>query len=907
MAGFLPLTMARLRYRPTRLILQTILKTLGADLRSLLAWLLFCALLAGAAWGWTLSVIARDKQQVRNGLRQAAVADARAYAEQLERSMRQIDFIMLSQKYNWERTGGRVDLDAQRQANLLPPSSDLIVTIVDARGNPVTSTLPFKNNRTNIAERSYFREHKERSGLGMTVARPRIGVRLGREVILLARRLDDRKGAFDGLIVVAIEPAYLLSPLGAAGLRQGDLVAAYRADWTFLAGSAETADVALGARPDTHAPFAGEQGATAMGGEHYRDGAARVVGWRKVRGYPLFAAVALSEQSRLDDYREREQELRVSATLASIALLLLAAGGAAWLLRSAGRKLHRQEVMAAYRLATENAEEGFFMLRPLYGPDRRVGDFTVEDCNEFGARNAGLERAEVIGRSLSVVAGGVYHERHLAACRLAMENGIYEDVLRLPDAATDSVRWTYRRFLRSGGGLAVTIRDVTAAKVQEQQLEQQANIDPLTQLPNRFWLTRELPAALERARAAGQALAVVFIDLDDFKNLNDTQGHAAGDELLRAAALRLKGLLGEHDGVARLGGDEFTMILHAPGGEAQVAALAQRIIEQLREPFVIGSGTRHSVSSSVGISVFPRDGEDGATLLKHADIAMYAAKADGKSRFRFFDAGLSDRLVRRLASESELKRAVDEQALALYYQPRVDAATGELAGMEALVRWIHPVRGMVPPDEFIGLAEETGLIVPLGEQVIDLACRQLAAWRAAGLPVVPVSVNVSPFQLERQAVGRVIAAALARHAIEPALLEVEVTESATVQHGTAAAAELEALKAMGIRLYVDDFGTGYSSLSQLKRLDMDGLKVDRAFTASLTQGEADVSLFEAIVSMGRAIGMTIVAEGVETAGQLAILQRLGCHEVQGYYIARPVPPAACAALLQRRFLFARQD
>jgi diguanylate cyclase (GGDEF)-like protein len=897
--------MARLRYRPTRLILQTMLKTLGADLRSLLAWLAFCTLLAGAVWLWTFNVISRDKQQIRDRLRATATADARAYAQQLERSMTQIDFIMLSQKYHWEKASTKLDLDEQRQAGLLPPSSELIMTIVDAQGNPVTSTLPFKQNKTNIAERSYFREHKERNDLGMTVARPRIGLRLGREVIMLTRRLEDRHGAFGGLIVVAIEPAYLGSQLGGAVLESDDLVAVYRSDWAFLAGNAQTADVALGTRSSTNVPFVGEYGSAEMSGEHYQDGQPRIVAWRKVKGYPLLAAVALSERPRLESYGSREHELRVSAALASLALLLVAGAGSAWLLWSAWRKLHRREVTAAYRLATENAEEGFFMLSPVYGQDRHVADFTLEDCNEYGAVAAGLTREQAIGARLSTLADGEYLERHGTACRQALEEGSYEDVLRLPDPAGDSVRWMHRRFLRAGAGLAVTIRDVTADKARKQQLEEQANVDALTLLPNRFWLMKQLPAALNRARAAGTALAVLFVDLDDFKNLNDTQGHAVGDELLRAAALRVKSLLGEGDGngVARLGGDEFTMILHAPGGDEQIAAVAKRIIDQLRQPFMLGSGNRHAASASVGISVFPRDGDDGATLLKHADIAMYAAKANGKAQYRFFDARLSDELVSRLSCRAELKQAVEQQALTLYYQPRVDAATGELAGMEALVRWIHPVRGMIPPDEFIGVAEETGLIVPLGEQVIDLACRQLAAWRAAGARVVPVSVNVSPYQLARQDVSAVLADALARHGIEPALLEVEITESATVQGETAASAALAAIKAMGVRLYVDDFGTGYSSLSQLKRLDMDGLKVDRAFTASLGQGVEDVALFKAIVSIGHAIGMTIVAEGVETAQQLAILQQLGCDELQGYYIARPVPPGEAQALLEKRFLF----
>jgi diguanylate cyclase (GGDEF)-like protein len=879
-------------------------KTLGADLRSVLAWLAFCALLAGAVWAWTFGVIAKDKQQIRDRLRNTAAADARAYAQQLERSMTQIDFIMLSQKYHWEKLPGQLDLDEQRQAGLLPPSSELVVTIVDAQGNPVTSTLPFKNNKTNIEERSYFREHKEHVGLGMTVARPRIGLRLGREVIILTRRLDDRRGRFDGVIAVAIEPVYLGSQLGAAALEPDDMVAAYRADWTFLAGNAQTVDVALGARTGIKAPFASEQGSAAMGGEHYKDGLPRIVAWRKVKGYPLLAAVALLEKRRLDSYGGREQELRVSAVLASLALLMLAAAGSAWLLWKASRKLHRQQVTDAYRLATENAEEGFYMLQPRYGADGGLCDFTVEDCNEYGASSAGMTRAQLLGAPLSAVTG-VFFERHFDACRHALEDGAWEDVLRLPDPQADAVRWVHRRILRSGAGLAATIRDVTAANEQKQQLEEQANLDALTKLPNRFWLMKELPAALERARASGCALAVLFVDLDDFKNLNDTQGHAAGDELLCAAALRITGLLrqGDGNGVARLGGDEFTMILHAPGGDEQVAAVAHRIIEHLREPFVLGGGNQHSVSASIGISVFPRDGEDGAALLKHADIAMYAAKAAGKARYRFFDAQLSEQLVTRLTRREELRRAVEQQALVLYYQPRVDANSGELVGMEALVRWIHPVMGMIPPDEFIGMAEETGLIVPLGEQVADLACRQLAAWQAAGLAVVPVSVNVSPYQFERHDVRAMLAAALLRHGVAPALLEVEVTESATVQGGSGAAAALAAIKAMGVRLYVDDFGTGYSSLSQLKRLDMDGLKVDRAFTATLGQGAEDESLFRAIVSIGHAIGMTIVAEGVETAEQLAILQQLGCDEVQGYYVARPLPPIEAQALLERRFLF----
>jgi diguanylate cyclase (GGDEF)-like protein len=568
--------MARLRYRPTSLVLRTLLRTLGADLRSVLAWLAFCGVLVAAIWVWTAYVISHDKEHIRSKLHATAAADARAYAEQLERSLSQVDYIMLSQKYHYEKAGGTINLEEQTRAGLVPPTSELIVTVVDSEGNPVSSTLPFKNNRTNIGERSYFREHKQQANLGLTIARPRMGLRLGREVLLLSRRLDGKNGLFAGLIVVAIEPAYLGSHFGAGSLEQDDLVAAYRADWAFLAGDPHTADIALGERGGTRAPLAGGAGTAEVAAGHYRDGKVRILAWRQVKGYPLFAAVALSEASRLAAYGEREHEMHMSALCATLAVLLAAAGGAAWLLWNASKKLQRQEA-------------------------RRI----------------------------------------------------------------------HRRFIRSGLGLAATIRDVSAARAHEHQLHHQANIDALTSLPNRFWLMKHLPAALDEARSAGSMLAVLFIDLDDFKNLNDTQGHAAGDELLRACARRLRGLLRQGDGVARLGGDEFTMILRAPGGIDEIAAVATRVIDQLRQPFAVGDG-RHVVSASVGISVFPRDGEDGAALLKHADLAMYAAKECGKSQYSFFDARLSGRLVERLARQAGPKRAPPRAYTGMFEVPPLD-------------------------------------------------------------------------------------------------------------------------------------------------------------------------------------------------------------------------------------------
>ncbi|RYE89805.1 MAG: bifunctional diguanylate cyclase/phosphodiesterase, partial [Oxalobacteraceae bacterium] len=364
-----------------------------------------------------------------------------------------------------------------------------------------------------------------------------------------------------------------------------------------------------------------------------------------------------------------------------------------------------------------------------------------------------------------------------------------------------------------------------------------------------------------------------------------------------------KALVRNRDSIARLGGDEFTVVLASPRNEAEVLAVAGRIIETLDEPFALGEGNMHAVRASIGISLYPRDGADGETLLKHADIAMYAAKAEGKGRYRSFQPRLSEMLVSRLTRQAELRQAIDRRQFELHYQARVLVTSGEISSMEALVRWRHPVRGLIAPDDFIALAEENGLIVPLGELVISAACAQLAQWKKAGLAVVPLSINVSARQIDHGGVSAFLAACMARHGLDAAQIEVEITESATMDAAGAGRAELAAIRALGVKLYVDDFGTGYSSLSQLRRLDMDGLKVDQSFTAQLGSGPEDLAFFTAIVAMARAIGMRVVAEGVETAQQLHILQELRCDEVQGYYMSPPVPPEEAARQLQKRFLF----
>jgi diguanylate cyclase (GGDEF)-like protein len=633
----------------------------------------------------------------------------------------------------------------------------------------------------------------------------------------------------------------------------------------------------------------------------FADGQARVLGWRHSNAYPLVALVALSQAAAQDAAASAWRDSRDRAIAITACLLLLGLGGGVLARRAVLRERELGEVQRAYRTATESGNDGFYMAAAVRGRDGEILDFRIVDCNERGAFFYGMTRATLVGRSLSHIDSGLFGEQLLATYRKAMEAGFYEDDRRMPVDNRLNISWGHRRLVRVGNGLAVTLQDISQRKEHESQLERLANEDVLTGLATRHAFLGAMPATLAQARANDAGLALLFIDLDEFKHVNDAHGHAAGDALLKSAAQRLQSLLRPTDCVARFGGDEFLVLLHPVEGERQAASVAARIIEAFGVPFLIGDDL-HAVGASIGIGMFPRDGQDAETLVRHSDIAMYAAKNEGKGQYRFFDPALSNNLHTRARLKQHLLEAIERKQFTLFYQPRVDARSGELLSMEALIRWQHPELGTVSPAEFIPLAESTGLIVPIGEIVIEQACAQLAAWRALGAQLVPVSINVSPKQFLRGGVGRQLGAALARHRIPASLIEVEITESAMMGDHDDILAELACLRALGVKLHVDDFGTGYSSLSQLQRLKMDVLKVDRAFTSELGNSKEGKVFFQAIVSMAHALGMSVVAEGVETVEQLDILRGLDCNEVQGFYIARPVPAPAMLEMMQQRFL-----
>jgi diguanylate cyclase (GGDEF)-like protein/PAS domain S-box-containing protein len=455
--------------------------------------------------------------------------------------------------------------------------------------------------------------------------------------------------------------------------------------------------------------------------------------------------------------------------------------------------------------------------------------------------------------------------------------------------------------------LAVITHDVSLRKKVEQQLidnqtrlDRMAHHDQLTGLPNRHYLTAFLPQAIAEAKAAGTMLGVVFLDLDRFKHINDTRGHETGDKLLQEVGTRLRAVVRDSDVVIRMGGDEFVVIFRHVKTYDEVTLGAGRIIETLNRPIVIDQHPLQT-TGSVGVSLFPRDGSNMVELLKHSDTAMYQAKDRGRNNVQVFSQVMNRKLKHRVAVEASLREALRLKQLDVHYQPFINLQTRKIVGLEALMRWRHPTHGMVPADQFIPVAEETGLIVPMGNFVLHRTLQNMRAWRKAGVPLVPVSLNIAPAQLQRGELQSTIATLLKTHGIRPDMLQLEMTERAIFDAHNPAGENrqdtLARLRDIGIKIAIDDFGTGYSSLSYLKHWRVDALKIDRSFVRDLVTDSSDLAIVSAIIAIARHLNIQVIAEGIEAYQQAEILRRLGCNVGQGFLFARPMPADECLKML----------
>ncbi len=439
--------------------------------------------------------------------------------------------------------------------------------------------------------------------------------------------------------------------------------------------------------------------------------------------------------------------------------------------------------------------------------------------------------------------------------------------------------------------------DITERRLFEEHLKHLAHHDPLTGLPNRTMFLERLNQSLFLAGREGHQVAVMFLDLDRFKVINDTLGHQQGDLLLRAVADRLRGAVRGSDTVARLGGDEFTVLLGGGTSPGEAALVARKLIAELARPFQV-AGRNLLVTGSVGIAMYPMDAGGAEEMLKSADVAMYHAKEEGRNNYQFYAAALNTDVSVRLEMEEAMRRGLEREEFILHYQPQVEVETGRVTGLEALVRWRHPNLGLLTPDRFIPLAEETGLILPLGELVLRAACLQGSAWRAAGLPALRLAVNLSARQFHQDDLPERVGAVLEETGFDPDTLGVELTENILQQNAPIAVRTLEKLRELGVHLAIDDFGTGYSSLGRLKRLPVEELKIDRSFVRKIAGDPAEAAVAAAVTAVGRSLNLNIVAEGVETAEQLAFLRTHGCQRFQGYLFSRPVPGEAVEGLLR---------
>ena len=868
-------------------------------------WLRLCAFPALAAvglmgvWGVLIWKMHTAEQEARRAGIEHAQSTAIAYEQYIGRTVRQMDQMTRFVAFEYARRGDKIELPSLIRT-LVAPAPPIQVSLADARGWVFASSQT-KFNPISIADRVHFQIPRDQKNDDLYVSEAVMGRLSGKETTQVARRLLDESGGFAGVVVISMDPRGFTAFYSENEMGREGLLGVVGLDGHYRGMRIADSFVGTGVEKNlnTLTQASGVSIAPAKGSV---DGRERFVAWRRVEGYPLVAIAGLSAREEMDDFESTKAMCMKLGAGFSALLLLFGMLGLSMHARMEAKKSVISQTKDAYRAASEGTFDGFFIFKPVMGAGGYAVDFTLADVNDRGAEMLGFSREAMIDRFIRELFPPKLSSEFLAIYAHVWSHGMAwrdaELYCKEPDQALSN-RWISHQATRAGNGVAVTISDITNAKKHEERLKWVAEHDAVTELPNRHSLKERLSASLEIAAARNERVALLFIDLDDFKGVNDTLGHTSGDKLLRVIGERLTKLCRKEDWVCRLGGDEFIVGVQGDFTKNELKGLGQRVIESVSQPVDIG-GAMARVGASVGISVYPDHGGDCDELLKAADLAMYSAKEAGKGGTAVFEEEMSKRVQERVAMEHELRLALERRELFLVYQTKADLKTGAVKGMEALLRWQSPTRGLVPPLEFIDCAERSGLILPIGERVIEMACSQITAWAAEGFAPIPVSVNVSARQLARGDLAQVIENAMARWGVPRGRLDVELTESSVMENPDFAQKQLRRIKEIGARIHVDDFGTGYSSLALLKKLEIDVLKLDRSFIKDLPHDTEDREIAKAIVSMAQALNLETVAEGVETIEQSEFLRALGCDQGQGYLFSRPAKAEELGAVLPRR-------
>jgi diguanylate cyclase (GGDEF)-like protein len=879
---------------------------LGRALETHIALPLFALLPLAAIWVATLHFIAADRATAVAAARDAAREQVDTYEAQMARNLDAIDQTLKVLKYAVEQHGPQAALEALRRQRLLPPSPMFVVSIAGRDGaivasNPSTPPL-------DVGSEAYFTVHRD-GGTGTAFVSQTIGDAARSQPHLhFTRRIDDPAGRFAGIAIVEVAAPYFTSSYERS--REGDLGLVGLVGNDGVARALRIGDkVSWGARIPLER-LAADAGPHATA----PDGVVRYASVRHLHGFPLSAVIGMAESEQMREYEQHRDNYLVAAFAGSALLAAVVGLISAWSWQLAKARRRERRAQATYAAASEASLDAFFVLRDVRDEHGGVIDFLVEETNSRAEQVTGIPKDALRGRLMGEL---------IPFYRV---NGMYDELIRVVEqgeavetewqAATwpATGRWLQRQIVPVEGGAVATVRDITERKQAEERIRHLAHHDELTGLPNRSLIRDRLEQAVLNAQRNGKHLALAFVDLDGFKLVNDGLGHNAGDELLKVVGRRMQDCLRRNDTLGRLGGDEFVILLpDVPDHPVAITPVLEKIREAVTEPVLI-AGQAVRVSCSMGVVMYPRDGEDPKTLMMNADAAMYRAKDLGSNNFQFYTREMNASVEEKLMLLEGLRKAFDATQsgapatapaghFSLAYQPKVDLRTGRIFGVEALIRWRHPEHGMVPPPRFIGLAEESGLIVGIGEWVLRTACRQAQVWRAAGLEPLTVSVNVSARQFEEKHLVERIAAALRDTGLPPCALELEVTESLLMRDLNQALERMGELKDMGVSLSIDDFGTGYSSLSALKSFPISTLKIDKSFVRDLAHSDDDQAIALAVISLGHRMHLRVIAEGVETEAQRAFLAANDCDEMQGYLFSPPVPAERITEMLEAQ----RQD
>lgn len=865
-------------------------------LRALLSPLnLGVALCLVVIWWFMFDQLAKERERQIHDAETRTRLEAQAFGEYSLGSTRRLSEFLLDLRASW--LAGRDAFD-----RVIHERQDVVrdltfqVAVIDADGRLLYTSIGPVTESVDLSQREHFRVHKASGGRDVLYISDPVQGKISKKWAIQFTRPILKDGQFAGVMVVSVSPEQFASFANTLTIGKDGAATIIKESGQVVA---RVPNPGMGIEKPPRKRQFNEPGAPDSGS--YRvvsgtDGVERIIGYRHVREIGLYFLVGESTASILASYQSYRRTALAEAGALTLAIVLLYMT----LRRSeAERKRHIEEMRLASLVYASSSEA--MMVTTLDGK--------VIDVNPAFTVTTGYSAREFKGQPSDAIRSecnddAVVDAMHAAVLARGTWTGEY--LIRRKDGSEFPALLTVDTFAGHGKGApcrVALIHDMTEKKRAEEVIWRQANFDPLTELPNRRMFYTRLREEIVQARAGSTQLALLFIDLDRFKEVNDTLGHDQGDVLLKEIARRISAIVRGTDTVARLGGDEFTIILPNLADAGAAAPIIRKLLTRIAAPVQLGEETVE-VSASIGLALFPRDADSAETLLVRADQAMFAAKSGGRNQWAVFTPALQRAEQERLRVTSDLRVAIEQNQLAVHYQPIVDLRTGKVRKAEALIRWTHPMRGEIDPADFIPVAEETGLIVEIGKWVLNQALDEVTRWHTVLGSTMQVSVNKSPveFRTASHTSGESWSTIVQARAIPPRSLVVEITEGSLMEGSAEVIEHLDTLRQAGIEIALDDFGTGYSSLSYLKRFDIDYIKIDQSFVRSLAHDSKDIALCSAIVSMAHALHIKVIAEGIETDEQKAILMAAGCDYGQGHLFCPPVPPAAFEAYVHENQL-----